>query len=140
LVPDAAHRFCVLTGGEPLLQVDAPLLDALHARGFSVAVETNGTQRLPGPIDWVCVSPKAGAPLVLDAADELKLVYPQPGLAPEALAGFAAPHRWLSPMDAPPHSAAHAAAAAAYCAAHPQWRLAIQAHKHWVIRRGCCAV
>jgi 7-carboxy-7-deazaguanine synthase len=128
----AAHRMAVLTGGEPLLQVDSALLDALHARNFMVAVETNGTQPLPGHIDWLCVSPKAGAPLVLSQADELKLVYPQPGATPEMFAGFAAPHRWLSPMDSPAR-AENTRAAAEYCLAHPGWRLAIQAHKTWGI-------
>jgi 7-carboxy-7-deazaguanine synthase len=132
LWPGAAHRMTVLTGGEPLLQVDAALLAALKAREFYIAVETNGTQDLPGLIDWVCVSPKAGAPLVLDEADELKLVYPQPGAEPERFADFHATHRWLSPMDSP-FRVAHTRAAAAYCLAHPEWRLAIQAHKTWGI-------
>jgi 7-carboxy-7-deazaguanine synthase (Cx14CxxC type) len=128
----AAHCMTVLTGGEPLLQVDSVLLDALHARRFMVAIETNGTQRLPGRIDWLCVSPKAGAPLVLSQADELKLVYPQAGATPEMFAGFSAEHRWLSPMDSPAR-AENTRAAAAYCLAHPEWRLAIQAHKTWGI-------
>ncbi len=132
LWPEAAHRMVVLTGGEPLLQVDAALLAALRARGFYIAVETNGTQKLPGLIDWVCVSPKAGAPLVLTEADELKLVYPQPGAEPERFAHVMAAHRWLSPMDSPAR-AANTQAAASYCLAHPEWRLAIQAHKTWNI-------
>ena len=129
------RRFCVLTGGEPLLQVDARLVAELHTRGFSVAIETNGTRTLPCRLDWVCVSPKAGAPLVLGEADELKLVYPQAGIEPDELAGFAATHRWLSPMDVPDHAARaeNVARAASYCASHPQWRLAIQAHKFWNI-------
>lgn len=131
---DDSPRFAVITGGEPLLQLDAPLVEALHRRRFTIAVETNGTQPLPCPIDWVCVSPKAGAPLVLTQADELKLVYPQPALTPESLAGFSAHHFWLSPMDAPGRTAANAAAAAEYCKSHPAWRLAIQAHKHWGVR------
>ncbi|KAA5612273.1 7-carboxy-7-deazaguanine synthase [Rhodovastum atsumiense] len=126
------HRFVVLTGGEPLLQVDAALVEALHAEGFVIAVETNGTVRPPKGIDWICVSPKAGAELVLDHADELKLVFPQPGLPPDALAGFAAAQRWLQPMDGPA-LAANTAAAAAYCLANPPWRLSIQAHKTWNI-------
>ncbi len=131
--PDApGQRRAVLTGGEPLLQVDGALLAALHARDVWVAVETNGTCALPGPIDWVCVSPKAGAPLSLAAADELKLVFPQPGAAPADFAGFGATHRWLSPMDGP-DIAANMAAAAAFCAANPSWRLNIQAHKVWRI-------
>jgi 7-carboxy-7-deazaguanine synthase len=132
LWPGPGHRFTVLTGGEPLLQVDAPLLDALRTRGFSIAIETNGTQALPGPIDWVCVSPKAGAPLVLEQANELKLVYPQYGVEPEQFAAFRATHRWLSPMDSRTRTA-NTRAAAAYCLAHPEWRLAIQAHKTWGI-------
>ncbi len=126
------HRRTVLTGGEPLLQADPALLDALHARGFWIAVETNGTQTLPGRVNWLCVSPKAGAPIVLRAADELKLVYPQAGVEPELFDGFETRERWLSPMDGP-DVAAHTAAAAAYCAAHPAWRLNIQAHKTWDI-------
>ncbi len=131
LWPDRSSPFAVLTGGEPLLQVDAALVGALGDRGFSVAVETNGTQQLPCAVDWLCVSPKAGAPLVLSEADELKLVFPQPDLDPASLAGFRASHRWLSPMDAEGMTAANTAAASAYCMAHPQWRLGIQAHKAW---------
>jgi 7-carboxy-7-deazaguanine synthase len=123
-------RMVVLTGGEPLLQVDAALIGALKQRGFYIAVETNGTQPIAAPIDWVCVSPKAGAPLVLEAADELKLVYPQVGAEPERFASFPARHHWLSPMDSL-NRRANTAAAADYCLAHPQWRLAIQAHKSW---------
>ena len=127
------HRRAVLTGGEPLLQVDAALVAGLRDRGFWVAVETNGTQPLPCPLDWVCVSPKAGAPLVLTDADELKLVYPQPGAEPDRFAGFTAAHRWLSPMDGPA-IVANTAAAAVYCLTHPAWRLNIQAHKTWGLR------
>lgn len=133
LWPGPFHRFCVLTGGEPLLQVDQPLVTELRSRAFTVAIETNGTQPLPCPIDWVCVSPKADAPLVLHDANELKLVYPQEGLRPEDLGTFRSDYRWLSPMDTPNRSAANANAAAAYCREHPEWRLAIQAHKHWMI-------
>ena len=124
------RRMVVLTGGEPLLQADATLIAALKERGFTIAVETNGTQPIPAPLDWVCVSPKAGAPLVLEAADELKLVYPQVGAEPDKFAGFPASHHWLSPMDGPDRRA-NTAAAAEYCLAHPHWRLAIQAHKSW---------
>jgi 7-carboxy-7-deazaguanine synthase (Cx14CxxC type) len=127
---DEAGRMVVLTGGEPLLQVDAALIAALKERGFYIAVETNGTQPMPAPIDFVCVSPKAGAPLVLQTADELKLVYPQIGAEPYLFVDFPARTRWLSPMDGP-QRAANTAAAAEYCLAHPQWRLAIQAHKSW---------
>jgi 7-carboxy-7-deazaguanine synthase (Cx14CxxC type) len=128
--PDADDRLAVLTGGEPLLQVDAALVAALRQRGFSIAVETNGTQALPAPLDWVCVSPKSGALLVLDRADELKLVYPQDGAEPEMFEKFPAGHHWLSPMDGPDRRP-NTEAAAAYCREHPRWRLAIQAHKFW---------
>jgi 7-carboxy-7-deazaguanine synthase (Cx14CxxC type) len=128
--PDTADRLTVLTGGEPLLQVDAALLAALRQRGFTIAVETNGTQVLPAPVDWLCVSPKAGAKLVLDRADELKLVYPQAGIDPARFADFPAAQHWLSPMDGPERRR-NTEAAAAYCLAHPRWRLAIQAHKSW---------
>jgi 7-carboxy-7-deazaguanine synthase len=128
--PATNGRMVVLTGGEPLLQVDAGLITALKRRGFTIALETNGTQTLPAPIDWVCVSPKAGAPLVLTRADELKLVYPQPGAEPEQFENFPAGHHWLSPMDGPDRGA-NTAAAAVYCLSHPHWRLAIQAHKSW---------
>ena len=121
-------RLVVLTGGEPLLQVDAALVDALHGHGFSVAVETNGTQAgVPG-LDWVCVSPKAGAPLVLQEGDECKLVFPQPGAEPERFAHLAFRHFLLQPMDGP-EAAANTRAAIAYCLAHPQWRLSVQTHK-----------
>ena len=122
------RRFVVFTGGEPLLQLDAALLDAVHARGFTCAIETNGTRPAPAGVDWICVSPKAGAPLQLTGGSELKLVYPQPGLEPDAMAALAFDHFWLQPMDGPSR-AAHTQAAVAYCLAHPQWRLSIQAHK-----------
>jgi 7-carboxy-7-deazaguanine synthase len=128
----AGNRMAVLTGGEPLMQVDAALLAALRARGFWIAVETNGTQPVPDGIDWVCVSPKAGATLVVTGADELKLVYPQPGAMPGQFAAFPAAHRWLSPMDGPDR-ARHTEAAAAFCRRDPAWRLNIQAHKFWNI-------
>ncbi len=129
---DQPHRMVVLTGGEPLLQVDASLLAALKARRFYTAVETNGTQRLLGHVDWLCVSPKARGDLVLHDADELKLVYPQKDAEPEKFAEFAAVYRWLSPMDGK-RRAANTRSAAAYCRAHPEWRLAIQAHKFWKV-------
>jgi 7-carboxy-7-deazaguanine synthase len=127
-----SHRRVVLTGGEPLLQADRALALALRARKFWIAVESNGTMpfRDGWMPDFVCVSPKAGTRLALGDADELKLVYPQDGLAPEDLDEFRAVHRWLSPMDGP-DLAANTAAAAAYCLRHPQWRLNIQAHKAW---------
>jgi 7-carboxy-7-deazaguanine synthase (Cx14CxxC type) len=129
----AGNRFAVLTGGEPLLQVNAALVEALRARGFRVAVETNGTQPLPCDLDWICVSPKAGAPLVLLRADELKLVYPQEAAAPADFTDFEATHRWLSPMDGP-NLVDNTALSAAYCLRHPAWRLNIQAHKVWGLR------
>lgn len=123
------ERFVVLTGGEPALQVDAPLIDALHDRGFAIAIETNGTLPLPPGLDWVCVSPKAGNTLLQTHGDELKLVFPQDGLAPESLIGLDFPRRFLSPMDGP-DLARNTAAAVAYVKAHPEWRLSVQTHKH----------
>jgi 7-carboxy-7-deazaguanine synthase (Cx14CxxC type) len=124
-----AHgRFVVLTGGEPLLQADAALIDALHALGFKVAVETNGTLPAPAGIDWVCVSPKAGAGLVLTRGDELKLVFPQPEAPPELFAELDFRHFLLQPMDGPALEA-NTRAAIAYCRAHPVWRLSLQTHK-----------
>ncbi len=123
-----ANRLAVLTGGEPLLQVDAALIDALHARGFTIAVETNGTIAPPAGLDWVCVSPKAGAPLVALTGDELKLVFRQAEAPPETFAGLAFRHFLLQPMDGP-DAARHTRDAIAYCLAHPQWRLSVQTHK-----------
>jgi 7-carboxy-7-deazaguanine synthase len=122
------NRFVVFTGGEPLLQLDAALISAVHARGFDAAVETNGTLAPPPGLDWVCVSPKAGAPLVANSGSELKLVFPQQGLAPEDLSGLAFSHFWLQPMDGR-DLAANTAAAIAYCLDHPRWRLSLQTHK-----------
>jgi 7-carboxy-7-deazaguanine synthase (Cx14CxxC type) len=121
-------KMAVLTGGEPLLQVDAALTRALHDRGFEIAVETNGTCLPPPGIDWLCVSPKADAPLAITAGDELKLVYPQPQAMPERFAALAFDHFLLQPMDGPA-LAENTAAAIAYCMAHPQWRLSVQTHK-----------
>lgn len=118
----------VLTGGEPMLQVDDDLIDALHARGFSIAIETNGTLAVPDGIDWVCVSPKAGQPLVQISGDELKLVYPQAGADPALYAALDFEHRFLQPMDGPDR-ASNTAAAIAYCKANPPWRLSVQTHK-----------
>ena len=118
----------VCTGGEPLLQLDAAAVAALHAQGFEVAVETNGTQPIPAGIDWVCVSPKAEAPLVATRGDELKLVFPQPMAMPERFEGLDFRHFLLQPMDGPA-LAANTAAAVAYCLAHPKWRLSLQGHK-----------
>lgn len=122
------RRFVVLTGGEPLLQVDDELVAALHAGGFEIAIETNGTIEPPHGLDWICVSPKAGAPLALTHGHELKLVYPQAGFGPEQLAGLDFVHFWLQPMDGPDR-VAHTAAAVAYCLDHPHWRLSLQTHK-----------
>ena len=121
-------RFVVCTGGEPLLQVDRPLVDALHAAGFAIAVETNGTQQGPPGLDWVTVSPKAEAALVLTSGDELKLVYPQDDARPERFAGLAFRNFFLQPMDGPDRER-NTALAVAYCLAHPQWRLSLQTHK-----------
>ncbi|OYZ99315.1 MAG: 7-carboxy-7-deazaguanine synthase [Rhizobiales bacterium 17-65-6] len=123
-----ARRFVVFTGGEPLLQVDADLVAAVHARGFEIAIETNGTRLPPDGIDWICVSPKAGADLVLTRGHELKLVYPQPELRPETVAELDFAHFFLQPMDGPDRSA-NTQAAVAYCLDHPQWRLSVQTHK-----------
>ena len=118
----------VCTGGEPLLQLDTALVDALHAQGFEIAVETNGTQPAPPGLDWVCVSPKASAPLVLTSGSELKLVYPQAAAQPERFADLDFKHFFLQPMDGPAREA-HTQQAVAYCLAHPQWRLSLQTHK-----------
>ena len=120
--------YVVCTGGEPLLQLDAAAVDAFHRRGFEVAVETNGTQPVPAGIDWVCVSPKADAPLAVTGGDELKLVYPQELAPPERFAGMGFRHFLLQPMDGPA-LAANTSAAVAYCLAHPGWRLSLQTHK-----------
>lgn len=126
---DASGRpYVVCTGGEPLLQLDAPLIDALHRRGFEVAVETNGTRPAPPGLDWICVSPKAGAPLHLTAGDELKLIYLQPGLEPERFESLDFRHFFLQPMDGP-HRAANTRLTVDYCKAHPRWRLSLQTHK-----------
>jgi 7-carboxy-7-deazaguanine synthase len=120
--------FVVCTGGEPLLQIDEQLITALHSRGFEIAVETNGTIAAPSGLDWICVSPKAGAPLLQTSGDELKLVYPQADAQPEAFEGLAFRHFFLQPMDGPVRDA-NTAAAIRYCMEHPQWRLSLQTHK-----------
>ncbi|MEP9366663.1 7-carboxy-7-deazaguanine synthase [Xanthobacter sp. VNH20] len=122
------RRYVVFTGGEPLLQLDSALVAAAHARGFEIAIETNGTLEPPEGIDWICVSPKAGADLVLTRGQELKLVYPQPALPPETLGGLEFGHFFLQPMDGP-RRAENTAAAVAYCLDHPRWRLSVQTHK-----------
>jgi 7-carboxy-7-deazaguanine synthase len=118
----------VCTGGEPLLQLDVPLLAALHGAGLEVAVETNGTRAAPPGIDWLCVSPKAGAELVLRTGDELKLVFPQPGATPGQFERLAFRHFFLQPMDGP-RLRENTAAAVRYCLDHPRWRLSLQLHK-----------
>ena len=128
-----ANRYVVLTGGEPLLQVDQALIDALHARGFAVAVETNGTIIPPDGMDWICVSPKAGAELALKRGHELKLVYPQAGAQPENFTDLDFERFSLQPMDGP-EVAQNTALAIDYCLRHPQWRLSLQTHKTLGIR------
>jgi 7-carboxy-7-deazaguanine synthase (Cx14CxxC type) len=123
-----ARRLVVCTGGEPLLQLDPPLLSAFHHEGFEVAVETNGTIEPPEGIDWLCVSPKAEADLVARSGDELKLVYPQEGGEPERFEGLDFDHFFLQPMDGP-HREANTRAALRYCLDHPRWRLSLQTHK-----------
>jgi organic radical activating enzyme len=118
----------VLTGGEPMLQVDQELIDALHAKGFTIAIETNGTLPVLDTIDWICVSPKAGSELKQHRGQELKLVYPQDGVDPAQYLGLAFDYRFLQPMDGPAR-AANTQAAVAYCKAHPAWRLSVQTHK-----------
>lgn len=125
---DADRAFIVLTGGEPLLQVDEALVDALHARGFAIAVETNGTQLPPAGIDWVCVSPKAGSETVLRAGDELKVVWPQPGLDLDAMEQWDFAHHLLQPMDGVDRDATLAATIEEVMT-RPKWRLSIQTHK-----------
>jgi 7-carboxy-7-deazaguanine synthase (Cx14CxxC type) len=127
------QRYVVLTGGEPLLQVDAALTAALHARGFSIAVETNGTVAAPPGLDWICVSPKADAKVVLTSGNELKLVFPQPGVEPARFERMAFEHFFLQPMDGPAR-VDNTARAIDYCQQHPQWRLGIQSHKMIGIR------
>ena len=123
-----ARKLVVCTGGEPLLQMDADIVHALHANGFEIAIETNGTQIPPEGIDWTCVSPKVGAPLVLTSGNELKLVYPQPGGEPERYADLDFEQFFLQPMDGLDRER-NTKLALAYCLAHPQWRLSIQTHK-----------
>jgi 7-carboxy-7-deazaguanine synthase (Cx14CxxC type) len=122
-------RLVVCTGGEPLLQLDPALIAALHARGFEIAVETNGTLAAPSGIDWICVSPKADAPLAQTRGQELKLVFPQPGVDPARFEALAFERFLLQPMDGPDR-ATNTQAAIAYCLAHPRWRLSVQTHKY----------
>lgn len=138
LWPEAGGTpYVVCTGGEPLLQLDTALIDAFHGEGFEVGVETNGTLPAPAGIDWLCVSPKADAPVVIQACDELKLVYPQPLAPPERFLGIRARHYFLSPMASPvapasgsdPVKQSNTRLATDYCLAHPEWRLTLQMHK-----------
>ena len=128
-----AHRFIVLTGGEPLLQVDAPLIHELHQRSFEIAVETNGTVEPPPGLDWICVSPKGDNELKIRSGHELKLVFPQADVPPERFAALPFKRFSLQPMDGP-DVATNTARAVEYCIANPQWRLSIQTHKHLGIR------
>jgi 7-carboxy-7-deazaguanine synthase (Cx14CxxC type) len=130
--PDAGRRFVVCTGGEPLLQLDAALIDALHRENFIIAIETNGTIPVPEGVDWVCVSPKANAPLVVTRGDELKVVYPQE-IGPEVYAGLEFDHFFIQPKDGP-DAARTLQASIQYCADHPKWRLSLQTHKLLGIR------
>jgi 7-carboxy-7-deazaguanine synthase len=130
---DAESRFVVCTGGEPLLQVDEELAVAFHAEGFTVAVETNGTREAPRGIDWICVSPKAGAPLVQKSGNELKLVFPQPAAMPPLFESLDFDHFFLQPMDGPSVEE-NTRLAVEYCMAHPRWRLSLQTHKTLGIR------
>ena len=127
---DAApeKRFVVCTGGEPLLQLDAPLIDALHDCNFEIAIETNGTIAAPAGLDWICVSPKSGAKFKQRSGDELKLIYPQPGAEPEQFEGLPFRHFFLQPMDGPAREL-NTALALKYCLDHPRWRLSLQTHK-----------
>jgi 7-carboxy-7-deazaguanine synthase (Cx14CxxC type) len=128
-----AKRFVVCTGGEPLLQLDAELIAALHLRGFEIAVESNGTIAAPDGVDWLCVSPKAGAQLAQRSGDELKLVYPQPDVDPADFELLAFRHFFLQPMDGPSRDA-NTELAVQYCLDHPRWRLSLQIHKFLGIR------
>ena len=126
--PDRLTALVVCTGGEPLLQLDKAMVDAFHAEGFRVAVETNGTQAAPPGIDWICVSPKSNAPVVLTSGNELKLVFPQLDAMPDRFESLSFEQFFLQPMDGPV-VAANTAQAVAYCLAHPRWRLSLQTHK-----------
>jgi len=126
--PGGGRPYVVCTGGEPLLQLDEAAIAALHARGFEVGIETNGTLPAPGGIDWICVSPKADADLVLTRGNELKLIYPQAGAAPDRYAHLPFDHFFLQPMDGP-DQAGNTRRALEYCLTHPEWRLSLQTHK-----------
>lgn len=124
----SARPYVVCTGGEPLLQLDGPLIEALHGEGFEIAIETNGTLPVPAGVDWCCISPKADADFVAQGGDELKLVFPQEGAEPERYERLSFANFFLQPMDGP-ELRKNMAAAAEYCMAHPQWRLSLQTHK-----------
>ncbi|WP_313574458.1 7-carboxy-7-deazaguanine synthase [Brevundimonas sp.] len=126
-------KLVVCTGGEPLMQLDASLIDALHARGFEIAIESNGTLTAPDGIDWICISPKADAPVVQASGQELKLVFPQPLAMPDRFEHLDFERFWLQPMDGP-DQAANTAAAIEYCLTRPQWRLSVQTHKYIGVR------
>ena len=126
--PEAKYRLVVCTGGEPLLQLDTSLVEALHAKGFEIAIESNGTQIPPPGLDWICVSPKAAAPLRLLAGNELKLVFPQPLAMPDSFEHLAFDNFFLQPMDGPDREA-NTQAAIRHCLENPQWRLSLQTHK-----------
>jgi 7-carboxy-7-deazaguanine synthase len=128
LWPGGGAPYVVCTGGEPLLQLDPPLIDALHAHSFEIAIETNGTIAAPPGVDWICVSPKAGAEFVQRSGNEIKLVFPQPGAEPERYEACAFDNFFLQPMDSPAREA-NTRAAIDYCLAHPRWRLSLQTHK-----------
>ncbi len=126
--PGGGAPYVVCTGGEPLLQLDAPLIDALHAHGFEIAIESNGTLPAPAGIDWICISPKAGADFVQRSGNELKLVFPQAGAEPALYEALTFEHFFLQPMDNAARDA-NTQAVIAHCLAHPQWRLSLQTHK-----------
>lgn len=126
-------KLVVCTGGEPLLQLDAPLIDALHARGFEIAIESNGTIAAPDGVDWICISPKADADVVQTRGAELKLVFPQPKAMPDRFEHLDFKRFWLQPMDGP-DQVQNTAAAIEYCLTHPQWRLSVQTHKYIGVR------
>jgi 7-carboxy-7-deazaguanine synthase len=130
---DGGQPYVVCTGGEPLLQLDQAAIAALQARGFQVAVESNGTRPAPRTLDWICISPKARAPLVQTSGDELKLVYPQSDAPPEQFASLDFRHFYLQPMDGPALEA-NTKAAVSYCLAHPRWQLSLQTHKFLGLR------
>ena len=126
--PASRNRYVVCTGGEPLLQLDAALIHELHSRGFAIAVETNGTVSAPTGLDWICVSPKAGAPLTQTIGDELKLVFPQKGCDPAGYESLSFRHFYLQPMDGP-YRQTNTEQVVRYCLDHPVWRLSLQTHK-----------